>query len=378
MYFDDNSYFIADDQNSTDEFEYIYNGDLEYAKGDMFYVAPPFGLMRIDEVYLLNTIGEKALEKVMLGEELSAECHISNYSQTAYIGSETLWYGDIEIVSFDESIEIDDTSNNVPSQISGKNVKTYVIEDGKIEIALEGTFSNLKGMLIYDDYFESYSVVISDSDYDSHQMDVAGETILITPPIGMYSVSDQEVMDLIGVAKANEIKESSLQVDITCDISNFAYSAKVGSSFSTNADVHITDVDLPEPQTPEPQAPAPQTPEPQEPVQPIIDDYTEGYELSKEDGKIQITYNNTGNKFNTNIATLAYFNSQDYLERFVYIKQHAYIYVYNLASKSETKIAELHREGMDGVELINRHGGYDEKSYKRITYINTYVDSMWT
>lgn len=214
--------------------------------GAVYKITPPGGPIYIPEGYISSVFGDDIVERIMTGEEVKVTCNISEYSQTLRFESEYWADADVEIVDF-EKLANDNTNKNSgsPEYIDGHRVLEYELTDDTFYLKLDGEYEGLVGYVMYDDYYESYTLEVSIlPGMVSHDFTLGGYSNTIIPPTGTFLLDTNYLKSVISDDAMTYIKSGN-QIKVDCNISDYTYSAKLESGYGTSGNVEIFDYELP-------------------------------------------------------------------------------------------------------------------------------------
>lgn len=149
--------------------------------------------------------------------------------------------GDSNDSSDSKDVNVENSNgNSMPKTIAGQKVLEFELTKEAFHLRLEGKFTGLLGTVMYDDYYESYTLNVTNlPGMVSYNYTLGGRDTMVIPPTGTY-VLDKEyvekVLDQEAIAQINAGKP----LNVDCEISNYEYSEKVGSENGTSGKVKIT------------------------------------------------------------------------------------------------------------------------------------------
>ena len=241
---DENYYFVpyTEELDARPSFTYEYTGPYEYARGS-YEFTPPQGPIKVKANTVKNALNTDYINHLLSGYSLKTTFTIDNYQEVKLFGSDTLIDADMVLDDYEDLNFSDegDHSSEAPEFISGKKVVTYTLNDDEIKIQLAGSFSGLKASVYFDELSEAYQVYVPDAEFETFSFYLGGELFSISPPSGIYNISENDLIASLGKENKAQIDTGS-EVEVTLTVSNYGYEAKYLSGNYVAGDIQITDV----------------------------------------------------------------------------------------------------------------------------------------
>ncbi|MCT4599194.1 MAG: hypothetical protein N4A50_15100 [Vallitalea sp.] len=141
--------------------------------------------------------------------------------------------------------KVENSKNNlIPETIVGKKVLEYELTKETFHVKLEGEFTGLLGTVMYDDYYGSYTLNVTNlPGMISYKYSLNDEDRIIIPPAGTYVLDKEYVKEVLSDEAIAQI-DAGKTLNVDCEISEYTYFEKVESEYGTDGKVKITSYEM--------------------------------------------------------------------------------------------------------------------------------------